>query len=516
MTVVLPEQALQAERDRAIASAHTALRHATRLSRVLTVLAEPASLPTLVDRVLSTLSELFRADVVSLLMRDDTGRLCHLAALGIPEDEAPPGQAVRDQVAEQVARTASPVRTTDTDSPRLPSGLPGAQSGLWLPVRGHEAEPLGVLRLFRCRPERFTEDDVGLLTSITFRIALTVEQARLHAATQEQASTMAELYEIAKTMTETFDFDRVFGLIAKAALARLDAFEMSLLRFEPHAVVVVRSDGDGRHPSEAARFEQVPRHLLRRLERDGVVVVGDLAAAPGLRALATDHARALMVAAHRTDGVLTTGLAVVSDRPLSFPPADRAFLCGLADITALALRNARLYEQARHAAERDSLTGLRNRRVFWDDLRGALRRTAPDEPIALAVLDVDDFKQVNDRHGHATGDRVLCHVADRLQRSLRAGDQVYRVGGEEFAALLPSCEPETALGVLMRAVEAVGRARDPLPRVTISVGVATAVRPDVPPDALFRAADDALYRAKRDGKDRALLAPDVALREPAP
>jgi len=514
--VVLPEQALQAERDRAIASAHTALRHATRLSRVLTVLAEPASLPTLVDRVLSTLSELFRADVVSLLMRDDAGRLCHLAALGIPEDDAPPGQAVRDPVAEQVVRMASPVRTTETDPAHLPAGLPGAQSGLWLPVRGHAAEPLGVLRLFRCLPERFTEDDVGLLTSITFRIALTVEQARLHAATQEQASTMAELYEIAKTMTETFDFDRVFGLIAKAALARLDAFEMSLLRFEPDGVVVVRSDGDGRYPSEAGCLEQVPRHLLRRLERDGVVVVGDLAATPGLRALGPGRARALMIAAHRTDGVLATGLAVVTDRPLSFRPPDRAFLSGLADITALALRNARLYEQARHAAERDSLTGLRNRRVFWDDLRQRMGRATPDEPLALAVLDVDDFKQVNDRHGHATGDRVLCHVADRLQRSLRADDHVYRIGGEEFAALLPSCAPETALAVLRRAVTAVARTRHPLPGVTISVGVAIAVRPDLPPDALFRAADDVLYRAKRDGKDRALLAHGAALRESAP
>lgn len=504
-----PGEVLQAERDHAVASAQTALRHATRLARVLTVLAEPASLDDLVDRVLSTLSELFSADVVSLLMLDAAGQLHHLAALGIPDDDAPPGLAVHDETATQVVRDRAPLRGEPREADGDLRAL-GVRSGLWLPVLGQEEQPLGVLRLFRCHDDPLTDADVEMLTAITFRIALTVEQARLHAATRAQASTMAELYEIAKTMAETFDFDEVFGRIAKAALARLDAFEMSLIRLGSDSAAITRTDSDGRYPMGIPRHgppsPEAVRAFVTELARDGVVLVPDVEARPDLHALAPVQARALLVAAHRKDGAPETALAVASDRPHAFGPDDQAFLSGLADVTALALRNTGLYEQARRAAERDSLTGLRNRRVFWDDLQRELRTAAGTRPLALAVLDVDDFKQVNDRHGHAVGDAVLCHVADRLRRSVREVDQVYRIGGEEFVAVLPGCAADAAVAVLRRAAAAVRQVRAALPPVTVSIGIAVATAPACSREALFRAADTALYQAKRRGKDQVALA----------
>jgi diguanylate cyclase (GGDEF)-like protein len=503
-----PGESLQAERDHAVASAQTALRHATRLARVLTVLAEPASLDDLVDRVLSTLSELFGADVVSLLMLDAGGGLRHLAALGIPEDDAPPGLRVNDPTAEEAVRRRAPVRGEPRQADAVLRAL-GVRNGLWLPVLGQE-HPLGVLRLFRCHDEPLADRDVEMLGAITFRIALAVEQARLHAATREQASTMAELYEIAKTMAETFDFDEVFGRIAKAALARLDAREMSLLRFDGDRATVVRTDSDGRRPAETpGRGPLSPdavHRLVAELAPDGVLVVPDVRTRPELAALAPADADALLIAAHRRDEAVSTALAVAGDRRRAFGPDDRAFLSGLADVAALALRNARLYEQARRAAERDSLTGLRNRRVFWEDLRAELRAASPALPLAIAVLDVDDFKQVNDRHGHTVGDGVLCHVADRLQRSVRQVDRVYRVGGEEFVAVLPGCDRQAAAEVLRRAAGAVGQARAPLPVVTVSVGIAVAADPALSGETLFRAADRALYQAKRRGKNQVAVA----------
>lgn len=169
----------------------------------------------------------------------------------------------------------------------------------------------------------------------------------------------------------------------------------------------------------------------------------------------------------------------------------------------VAFVNARLYDAARQAAERDSLTGMRNRRMFWADLE-ELISTGSD--FALAVIDIDDFKGVNDQNGHAVGDQALRHVADRLVRSTRHTDRTYRVGGEEFVVLLPGSGATEAMAVLDRAAVAVGTARDVVPALTLSTGLAEHPRHGRTGDALFNAADEAMYVAKRAGKGRVVLA----------
>nr|MBA3372891.1 GGDEF domain-containing protein [Euzebyaceae bacterium] len=169
---------------------------------------------------------------------------------------------------------------------------------------------------------------------------------------------------------------------------------------------------------------------------------------------------------------------------------------------AVAMRNADLYEEVRFAAERDALTGLRNRRVFWRQLRQALEQATGDRPVALAVIDIDDFKAVNDRHGHDVGDRTLVHVAGRLEGGVRETDSVFRIGGEEFVILLPDTGSKGARAVLERIRTSVKRSRLDLPAVTISAGVAVAPLDAATADELFNAADAALYRGKRAGKDR--------------
>ena len=172
----------------------------------------------------------------------------------------------------------------------------------------------------------------------------------------------------------------------------------------------------------------------------------------------------------------------------------------------VALENARLYADLRWAAERDSLTGLQNRRMCWADLAATVPGATAAHPTAVAVLDIDNFKAVNDAHGHQVGDRVLCHVADRLQRSIRETDRLYRVGGEEFVLVLPGAALPEAIAVLERVLAAVGRSRAKLPGVTLSAGVAQAPGDGTTADAIFRAADDALYTVKGTGKNRVVAA----------
>src|SRR5207237_5780409 len=116
------------------------------------------------------------------------------------------------------------------------------------------------------------------------------------------------------------------------------------------------------------------------------------------------------------------------------------------DAVALALDNARTRAQLELQAQTDSLTGLFNHRYFHDRLRAELQRVSRvHDSVAVLMLDIDDFKRVNDVHGHGTGDEILRQLARALARTVRGSDVVCRLGGEEFAVILPSCDEAAAL-----------------------------------------------------------------------
>jgi two-component system cell cycle response regulator len=149
----------------------------------------------------------------------------------------------------------------------------------------------------------------------------------------------------------------------------------------------------------------------------------------------------------------------------------------------------------------DPLTRLHNRRFVFGQLAalvsGARRHR---RPLAVAMVDLDGFKAVNDRHGHDAGDRVLVAAAEALQRALRTEDVLGRLGGEEFLAVLPDTDAEAAASAAERLRAAVAGAGGPVP-VTASVGWAVLTGAEEPDD-LVRRADTALYAAKAEGRDR--------------
>ena len=183
--------------------------------------------------------------------------------------------------------------------------------------------------------------------------------------------------------------------------------------------------------------------------------------------------------------------------------------------SALALRNVWLLEEVQRMAETDSLTGVANRRVFETALRRELSRSSRRaDHVGLLMLDVDHFKRFNDVHGHQAGDAVLQGVGKTLAANCRDFDTVARYGGEEFAVILPGCAPEECLAVADRLRELISQvqAEDP---VTVSVGVATFPSHGLEAEELIKAADDALYRSKRAGRDRTTVFGGRATDEPA-
>ena len=173
-------------------------------------------------------------------------------------------------------------------------------------------------------------------------------------------------------------------------------------------------------------------------------------------------------------------------------------------IVALALDSARQHELLRHQAETDHLTGLLNRRAFQEQLQALLHEARRNSrPVGLVILDIDHFKRVNDDHGHHTGDLALVAVAEALRESVRERDVVARLGGEEFALVLPSTAPDASFLIAERARDKVANQTGVDHRLTLSAGLASYPEDGQDAEALLRCADNALYAAKRAGRDRA-------------
>jgi len=214
---------------------------------------------------------------------------------------------------------------------------------------------------------------------------------------------------------------------------------------------------------------------------------------------------ALMVV---TYGAALAFLAEPRDRLVAFLTMTAMISIIVAVVLRLRERNERLVAQLRETATCDSLTGALNRGAFEEHLRMQRARSLRNgRPYAVAIIDVDHFKLVNDQHGHAAGDAALVRLAALVRANTRAGDVFARMGGEEFALLLADTDLEQAamLAEGLRGLLRRETAYDPVP-LTVSIGVAAADQ-DGEADVML-AADRALYGAKRAGRDRVM--PDAS------
>jgi diguanylate cyclase (GGDEF)-like protein len=223
-----------------------------------------------------------------------------------------------------------------------------------------------------------------------------------------------------------------------------------------------------------------------------------------------------------TDGLIHRGLAVplvaasgavgtlcvyTKDPDRRFDASEGKRLAELAGGASTAIENARQFREARQLADLDALTGLHNRRFFHETLaRECARAHRYARRLALIVFDVDDFKDVNDRIGHLAGVGALTEMAERVRAVVRSADIPCRVGGDEFAVVMPESGLEQGEQLFQRLQDAIGgRPIGQAGRLHISAGVAE-LRPEDDSVSFFERADAALYRAKDAGKGRAFAA----------
>jgi diguanylate cyclase (GGDEF)-like protein len=207
------------------------------------------------------------------------------------------------------------------------------------------------------------------------------------------------------------------------------------------------------------------------------------------------------------DGYNVGALCVIDTVARTFDPAQIEILKSFAALVVNEL-------ELRQIARRDFLTGVMTRRAFVSEAdRHITLFKEQEHASALIMFDVDHFKSVNDRFGHATGDKVLKEVAARASLDLHLNDCIGRIGGEEFALLISGADPETALSFAERVRIALAEhpyAQNEIPRITASFGIAPLNVATVDSTHWLAAADEALYRAKADGRNRSVMAAPCA------
>jgi len=193
-----------------------------------------------------------------------------------------------------------------------------------------------------------------------------------------------------------------------------------------------------------------------------------------------------------------------ADTPLGWRIGNAAAYVAVVAVAMAGLQTLRRSQAAlARLVTQDALTNVLNARAFADRLGQELDRNRRyPRPLALMYMDLDNFKVINDTHGHQTGDAVLRLVADAMRTSVRTADIVGRLGGDEFAVLMPETDPQVADAAAKRLVAGLRDVFKGTPNVTASIGLVSCTATDASTDDLLRRADQAMYDAKRTGKDR--------------
>jgi len=335
--------------------------------------------------------------------------------------------------------------------------------------------------------------------------------------TRTGGSTSSTLFPIADLEDPPDRSFRSAGRRPVAIPIEVDLVDGRQQRAEPMAVAAVG----------VALGSSGPRRSGRRIPAAVAPPLTDLlAAGGGGRGHAADHDRLVaeriadrarsvfglrhtLVAPLTTDGGMIGALLVSRRTAGDWPESAQRLLAGAAIESSAALSRAYSHRQAEARASTDALTGLPNRRYFDEFCALLARRRRAEDGVGVLMVDIDKFKDLNDRHGHQVGDEVLRAVAGAIVAAVREDDVPARYGGEEFAILLrkPTRSVAVEVGERIRAaVGALDLGRLGVGAVSVSVGAAIADDPTAPIESVIKHADEALYDAKRAGRDRVVAA----------
>ena len=446
--------------------------------------------------VLSALSRLFEADRLFYAEVDSSwqARTVAIATHGSARRADPTYPAV------STAATSDDGCSLDPDAARaLAAALGGpadAVGALVVPVRVN-GEVCGELGAIRVEGTSYTSEDCDLLAFGAAIIAAALAQRLRFDETESRRREAERLEEIGRAITSSLDLDEVLDRVMSAAIDLTGADSCTVWRNKGDRSDVIASRGRTALPA-GFEMDVVPA-IVAEISAGRSVQIDDLASDPRLppmtRATVSDWPRSMvlvpMLSQDGVAGVLTVG----HHEPRHYGPASLGILERLALQAAIAVDNARLHAEILDLSLTDPLTGLPNRRHMDMVLKKEFEAARRGRPLAVVLLDLDDFKGYNDAHGHAGGDALLCEFAELLDGETRAMNLAVRYGGDEFLTILSESTADGAAHLIER-IEAKVRTHPRLKALTFSAGIATYSKDMKSPQDLVDAADGAMYRDK--------------------
>ena len=325
------------------------------------------------------------------------------------------------------------------------------------------------------------------------------------------------LLELSETISVTRNPNAILRLIVRKMSKIIDVDRCSIISFSKERLIVKASNDLEKGREIKLDINRYPE-LRASIETKKDVIINDIKTNPLMASVraytkSLDYNSIVVIPLLKRESVIGTFLlrTVSSEKG---GVSDRVYkLCHLvANIAATALENATLYESMKNAQEyleeisiRDDLTKLYNRRHFYRKLRNEFSRVERyGEDLSLVFFDIDDFKKINDTYGHAQGDKLLVQIGSLLKNLSRECDLPARVGGDEFAMLLPSTNKSGALNLAQRIFKTIqGKKIEGLDDelISISVGVSNCIDNKVKSaEELVKLSDDAMYQSKTNGK----------------
>jgi diguanylate cyclase (GGDEF)-like protein len=411
-----------------------------------------------------------------------------------------------------VAQYGMPLLIHDANDDPRGESIPGTdevdESMLVVPM-SYDGAVVGVITLSKLGLNQFDQDDLRLLLILADQAATALESARLLARSQGLAGELRRLLDMSSQLSASLDSRQVANLIARHLASAMGVDECAISYWDKPSRRVVSL---GYYPEagieelepffEVAGFPQT----IRVLEEQATVVIDaedPLADPAEVALLAPAGNRTLIMVPLVAKGQSIGLVELISKAAVVIDPERLELARTMANEAAMALENARLYEVARALADRDPLTGFYNHRYLHQRFgEEVVRAQRTRQPLSVLMLDMDDFKLVNDTFGHLFGDQVLVWTAGVIRSTLRASDVAARYGGDEFAILLPATDADAALSTANRIREAFaaaafdGGSRSAV-AVSVAIGAATFPSDGRSATELIAAADAALYREKR-------------------
>ena len=393
---------------------------------------------------------------------------------------------------------------------------------VFVPLAGPGDELLGILSVgdpvSGLRP---TNEDLQLLVGLAHHAAQALAAAQAAIVRERHRASLEELMHISSDLTRTLSTDPILHAVCNGIANALGFQKVCVDLLAEDGVTLVTRAAAGWDPGErlvnqnlslpeiAPLFDSdyelagcflVPSDVAReRLDTSQVIYESEL---NGRGPHAWNH-HWLVIPLHGPKEEIIGVIWADEPEDRLVPTEERLQALRIfANQAASALTLATQFEQMRFLADHDPLTQLPNRRAFMRELERTVGEAIEArEPLSLVILDLDDLKALNDRHGHANGDDCLVRIGRLLKTELRPGDQAFRIGGDEFAVLLTGADEEAAKGVATRFSEALERSgRSSMLRVEASFGIAERGPGMESPDELLREADEAMYRAKNRRK----------------